>query len=152
MYRWCLVHIELSEEEAKQWKDMPVINQRELGYMFEPDADGRRLKIAPHGVGYTHYISPGKSFPRAKSTYPSDGIPTEAKEGIRELLRDALPDLADRPFGYERMCWDSDSKDASFLITHHPEHANLFIAGGASAHGFKVGHIQIRSDHADAQT
>jgi len=134
---WCLVHIQLTEEEAAKWKGMPVINNRMLGYMFEPDAEGRQLKIAPHSVGYTHYVSPGKSFPRAKSSYPSDGIPTEAKEGIRELLRDTLPDLADRPFGYERMCWDADSKDAHFLITDHPEHRNMYIAGGASAHGFK---------------
>lgn len=31
--------------------------------------------------------------------------------------------------------------DANFLITEHPEHPNLYIAGGASAHGFKVSEI-----------
>lgn len=87
---------------------MPVINNRELGYLFEPDVEGRRLKIAPHGVGYTHYMAPGKSYPRSKASYPSDGIPTEAKEQVRELLRDALPSLAERPFEYERMCWDAE--------------------------------------------
>jgi hypothetical protein len=28
--------------------------------------------------------------------------------------------------------------DANFLITDHPDHKGLYIAGGASAHGFKV--------------
>lgn len=147
---------------------MPVVNQRELGYLFEPDVEGRRLKIAPHGVGYTHYISPGKSYPRSKSLNPSDSIPREAKAHLRELLKQCLPDLADRPFIYERMCWDAEwvhdsfrqpsetdcrkglcantdahmaknsTPDAHFLITDHPDHKNLFVAGGASAHGFKV--------------
>lgn len=107
-FSWCFIHIKLTEEEAQAWKDMPVINNRELGYLFEPDVEGRRLKIAPHGVGYTHYMAPGKSYPRSKSKYPSDGIPTEAKEQVRELLRDALPTLAERPFEYERLCWDAE--------------------------------------------
>lgn len=105
---WCFIHIELTEEEARQWKNTPVINNRELGYLFEPDVDGRRLKIAPHGVGYTHYLSPGKSYPRSKARYPGDGIPDEAKGLVRQLLRECLPDLADRPFAYERMCWDAE--------------------------------------------
>lgn len=134
---WCLVHIKLSQEEAEQWRNMPVINNRELGYLFEPDIAGRRLKVAPHGVGYTRYVTPGRSVPRSQNDYPSDGIPTEDKELVRELLRQCLPTLAERPFIYSRMCWDSDTPDAHFRITSHPEHPHLYFAGGGSAHGFK---------------
>lgn len=105
---WCFIHIKLTPEEAEQWRNMPVINNRELGYMFEPDAEGQRLKVAPHGVGFTHYIAPGKSYPRSKSQHASDGIPDESKALIRQLLRECLPDLADRNFEYERMCWDAE--------------------------------------------
>lgn len=106
---WCFIHIKLTGEEAQEWKGMPVINNRELGYLFEPDIEGRRLKIAPHGVGYTHYMTPGgKSHPRSKTSNPTDGIPSEDKERVRELLRMALPTLAERPFEYERMCWDAE--------------------------------------------
>ncbi len=48
---WCLAHLQLTTDEAAVFKDAPVINNRELGYFFEPQ-DGR-LKIAPQlpGVG-----------------------------------------------------------------------------------------------------
>jgi sarcosine oxidase/L-pipecolate oxidase len=107
-YSWCFVHIQLSEKEAEEWRNMPVINNRELGYLFEPDVAGRRLKVAPHGVGYTHYVTPGKSYPRARSMHTTDGIPREAKQLVRKLLPECLPDLADRSFGYERLCWDAE--------------------------------------------
>lgn len=42
---WCYAHITLSDEEAKQYRDMPVINNRELGYLFEPDLEFNRLKV-----------------------------------------------------------------------------------------------------------
>ena len=75
---------------------------------------GKRLKIAPHGVGYTRYTTPGKSVPRSKADYPSDGIPNEDKARVRELLRQCLPTLAERPFEYERLCWDSEYDSESY--------------------------------------
>ncbi|KAJ6155593.1 FAD dependent oxidoreductase [Penicillium chermesinum] len=48
-----------------------------------------------------------------------------------------LPELADRPFCYTRLCWDADTADRHFLVTPHPNHRRLFLATGGSAHGFK---------------
>ncbi|GAA6020769.1 hypothetical protein JCM10207_002017 [Rhodosporidiobolus poonsookiae] len=137
---WCYIHITLSEEEAKKFAKMPVINNRELGYMFEPDAEGRRLKVCPHTTGYTHYVDPQRtrSVPRSKAVHPTDWIPVEAEKQIREFLAECLPSLATRPFSNAAMCWDAESpSDGDFLICRHPGFSNLFIAGGASAHGFK---------------
>ncbi|GAA6048760.1 hypothetical protein JCM3770_003947 [Rhodotorula araucariae] len=137
---WCYAHITLTEEEAKAYRDMPVINNRELGYCFEPDVEGRRLKVCPHTTGWTRYVDPSRtrSVPRSKATYATDSIPSQAEDDIRAFLSECMPNLANRPFTYSAMCWDADSPSGShFLIDHHPELPNLIVAGGASAHGFK---------------
>lgn len=56
---------------------------------------------------------------------------------MRRNLRRILPELADRPFCYTRICWDADTADRHFLVTPHPDHSRLFLAAGGSAHGFK---------------
>ncbi|GJN94164.1 hypothetical protein Rhopal_007238-T1 [Rhodotorula paludigena] len=101
---------------AKQYRDMPVINNRELGYLFEPDLE----------------------FNRLKAFHATDTIPRQAEEEIRAFLSECMPNLADRPFSYSAMCWDADSPSGGhFLIDRHPELPNLIVAGGASAHAFK---------------
>ncbi|GAA5897747.1 hypothetical protein JCM5296_000870 [Sporobolomyces johnsonii] len=136
---WCYAHITLSDEEAQAFKNMPVVNNRELGYMFEPDAEQNRLKVCPHTTGWTHYVDAGRtrSVPRSKAIHSTDTIPQQAEDEIRAFLRECIPSLADRPFSYSAMCWDSDSPDAHFIVDYHPDLPNLVVAGGASAHGFK---------------
>lgn len=36
---WTLGHVELTEEEVAQWKGVPVIDNFELGFTFEPDPE-----------------------------------------------------------------------------------------------------------------
>lgn len=40
---WTLGHIQLTDEEAAEWKGVPVIDHFELGFMFEPDPDTSEL-------------------------------------------------------------------------------------------------------------
>lgn len=40
---WTLGHIQLTDEEAAEWKGVPVIDHFELGFMFEPDPDTSKL-------------------------------------------------------------------------------------------------------------
>lgn len=40
---WTLGHIQLTDEEAVEWKGVPVIDHYELGFMFEPDPDTSKL-------------------------------------------------------------------------------------------------------------
>ncbi|KAI5478450.1 hypothetical protein MNV49_005091 [Pseudohyphozyma bogoriensis] len=135
---WCFAHIQLTEEEAKAFAKAPVVNNRELGYFFEPDVEGRRIKLSPHTPGYTHYVAPNRSVPRSKPEHPTDTIPDLAVDLMRQLLRESLaPEIANRPFVYEQMCWDAPSPDANFIISKLDEHPGLIVAGGASAHGFK---------------
>ena len=36
---WALAHIELTEAEVAQWKGIPVVDNFELGFTFEPDPE-----------------------------------------------------------------------------------------------------------------
>jgi sarcosine oxidase/L-pipecolate oxidase len=42
---WTLGHIQLTDKEAAEWKGVPVIDNYELGFMFEPDPDTSRLRF-----------------------------------------------------------------------------------------------------------
>ena len=114
------------------------------------------MKIARHGFGYRnlkHIPSTWKTRENSMSNGTmGDGhletiqvsvpevnveIPREAEVVCREALREVVPEMADRVFARTRICWYCDTPDGNFIISHHPEHRNLFIATGGSGHGFK---------------
>ncbi|KAM5349462.1 hypothetical protein ACJ41O_005967 [Fusarium nematophilum] len=144
---WTLGHIELTDEEIAEWKGVPVIDNFELGFMFEPDPETKRIKICDNNPGYqyqvgtftdeagniTHY-----SIPRYASDHPQDGIPSEAALAIRKLIQTVMPQFADRPLVDARVCWCTDSPDAHWLIDRHPKYQRLLLATGDSGHAFKM--------------
>lgn len=40
---WSLAHVELNDEEVAQWKGIPVVDNFELGFTFEPDPETSEL-------------------------------------------------------------------------------------------------------------
>ncbi|KAL2444388.1 L-pipecolate oxidase [Exophiala dermatitidis] len=131
-----VAHIQLSPEEAKRYQNMPIMDNLELGYFFPPAQDGV-FKTA-HSQFITNTVpKSGVSIPHTFVENPDDGLPLEIEATMRRNIRRVLPELADRPFSFTRLCWDADTPDRHFLITPHPDHKGLFIAGGGSAHGFK---------------
>ncbi|RKL43802.1 hypothetical protein BFJ70_g4116 [Fusarium oxysporum] len=144
---WTLGHIQLTDAEAAEWKGVPVIDNYELGFMFEPDPDTKLIKICDNNPGYqyqkgtfidengktTHY-----SIPRYSSDHPQDGIPHEAEVAIRKFINTVMPQFSDRPLLDARVCWCTDSPDAHWLIDRHPKHKDLLLATGDSGHAFKM--------------
>ncbi|KAH7233667.1 FAD dependent oxidoreductase [Fusarium tricinctum] len=144
---WTLGHIQLTDEEAAEWKGVPVIDHYELGFMFEPDPDTKRIKICDNNPGYqnrkgtfvdeagntTHY-----SIPRYSSDHPEDGIPLEAEIAINKFIDTVMPQFSGRPLIDARVCWCTDSPDAHWLIDRHPKHKALLLATGDSGHAFKM--------------
>lgn len=63
-------------------------------------------------------------------------IPKESEDRLRMFLRETMPQLADRPFSFARICWCADTPNRAFLISKHPDYASLVLAVGASGHGF----------------
>jgi sarcosine oxidase len=63
----------------------------------------------------------------------------EAATRSRDLLRLRFPALANAPIQRSATCQYSLTPDTHFIAAPHPEHANVWLLGGGSGHGFKHG-------------
>ncbi|RDW67592.1 FAD dependent oxidoreductase-5 [Coleophoma cylindrospora] len=141
--------IQLTDEEAAELADLPVIINMSTGWFcFPPDPVTKQLKCARHGFGYTTEVAPdygmaqdGQSKvsapPRDKSSSVYSFIPADAETALRTGLRQFYPKLADRPWSNTRLCWYTDTPTGDFIIDEHPRLENLFLATGGAGHGFK---------------
>jgi sarcosine oxidase len=57
----------------------------------------------------------------------------------RALLRRRFPALAAAPVVETRVCQYEYSTDGDFIVDRHPALENVFLVGGGSGHGFKMG-------------
>jgi glycine/D-amino acid oxidase-like deaminating enzyme len=93
-----------------------------------PGNQRRGLKVADDSAG-----------PEVDPT-TQDRIPS--REGIaraRAVLRERFPALADAPLVEARVCQYEASSDGNFLVDRHPGLDNVWLVGGGSGHGFKMG-------------
>lgn len=131
---WTLAHIPLSSEEAMLYKNLPVLYGVDRGFFIEPDAEKHEIKLCDEHPGY---INPVVDDGRFRSIpFARHQIPAEAEARMRLLLREAMPQLAERNFSFARICWDADTVDRRFLIDNHPDIENLVVAVGGSGNGF----------------
>ncbi|KAF7594423.1 hypothetical protein BBP40_009243 [Aspergillus hancockii] len=133
---WTLAHIQLRPEERALYKNLPVIFNIEKGFFFEPDEERGEIKICDEHPGYTNMVKSADghlmSIPFEKAQ-----IPKASEARVRALLAETIPQLADRPFSFARVCWCADTANREFLIDRHPEHPSLVLGCGASGRGFK---------------
>ncbi len=59
----------------------------------------------------------------------------------RRILREWFPDLMGAPILETRACHYESSVDSNFIVDHHPEFENVWLAGGGSAESFKFGPV-----------
>ena len=59
--------------------------------------------------------------------------------GARRFVRRRFPELAKQPIVETRVCQYEFSPDGNFLVDRHPAASNVWIVGGGSGHGFKMG-------------
>lgn len=132
---WTLCHLKMTEEEARLYKNLPVLFNVEKGFFLEPDEERLEMKICDEHPGYCNWVKDAdgktRSIPFAKQN-----IPLEAERRARDFLKDCMPHLADRPLSFARICWCADTADRLFLVGDHPEHPSLILACGGSGHGF----------------
>lgn len=57
----------------------------------------------------------------------------------RRFLAQRIPGLKDAPLVESRVCQYTNTPDGHFVLDRHPDAANLWLAGGGSGHGFKLG-------------
>jgi glycine/D-amino acid oxidase-like deaminating enzyme len=73
---------------------------------------------------------------------PTNGPRDATSAGIaavRAFLERRFPLLADAPLLGSEVCQYEATPDSHFLIDRHPTASNVWIAGGGSGHGFKMG-------------
>ena len=131
---WTLAHIPLSKEEAALYKDLPVLYGVDRGFFIEPDAERHEMKLCDEHPGYINPVIEDGKF--RSCPFARHQIPAEAEARMRLLLRETMPQLAEREFSFARICWDADTVDRRFLIDRHPEIENLIVAVGGSGNGF----------------
>lgn len=127
---WTVGHIQLSAEEAKGLKEMPVVLNLDFGFIFEPD-ENNQLKFCNEFPGYTHFVG-DDSVPLFRNA-----IPKEAEVHMRRFLQQIFPQFADREFAVAKICWCTDTPDRHFLFGEHPRHRGLVLGTGDSGQGFK---------------
>ncbi|KAJ6009162.1 hypothetical protein N7499_000884 [Penicillium canescens] len=133
---WTLSHIRMTPEEAKKYRNLPVLFNIAKGFFMEPDEEKHELKICDEHPGYCNFVAdPDHQGEKRSIPFAKEQIPLEAEARARDFLRDTMPHLADRPFSFARICWDADTVDRAFLIDRHPEYASLVVAVGGSGNG-----------------
>ncbi|MBV8396098.1 MAG: FAD-dependent oxidoreductase [Actinobacteria bacterium] len=92
------------------------------------DLGGLGVKVAPDTAG-------DEVEPDTLERMPQQ----ETARLAREYAARRFPSLADAPIVAARVCQYDLTPDAHFLVAPHPEHANWWLVGGGSGHGFKHG-------------
>ena len=95
-----------------------------------PDLENRGLKLACDRHG-------GPMDPETGSRMASGSGAEEA----RAYLARRFPAMKDAPIVEARVCQYENSSNGDFILDHHPECENVWIAGGGSGHGFKHGPV-----------
>jgi len=93
-----------------------------------PGAESRGFKIADDTRGEPFDPTRGSRVPTL-----------EGVERARSFLRRRFPALAGAPLVEARVCQYENSPDGHYIVDRHPGAENVWIAGGGSGHGFKVG-------------
>jgi glycine/D-amino acid oxidase-like deaminating enzyme len=93
-----------------------------------PQHERRGLKVADDTAGE-------EVDPTAMERVPS----AVALAAARAILRERFPALAGAPLVEARVCQYEASSDGHFLVDRHPQFENVWLVGGGSGHGFKMG-------------
>lgn len=135
---WTIAHIPLEPHERKLYKNIPVIFNIERGFFFEPDEERGEIKICDEHPGYTNMVTTPDGSSLTSIPFEKTQIPKESETRIRALLRETMPQLANRPFSFARICWCADTANREFIIDRHPQHPSLILGCGASGRGRTV--------------
>lgn len=132
---WTLAHLPLSDEEAEQCRNLPVLYGVDRGFFIEPDVERHEMKLCDEHPGYINPVTNDNGEMRSLP-FSRQQIPMEAASRMRLLLSETMPQFADRDFSFARICWDTDTVDRIFLIDKHPDVQRLLVAVGGSGNGF----------------
>lgn len=128
----------------------------EVFYIGSPPGDLRyhweRFPNIWHGGGgyslsdvdYGYKVAPGMGLGSSLTIDPDrdERIVSPIMEDMaRRFVAHRTPGLVGQPIVASRVCALENSDNEHFIIDTHPGLANLWIAGGGSGHGFKMGPV-----------
>ncbi|RYP61862.1 hypothetical protein DL771_009981 [Monosporascus sp. 5C6A] len=143
---WVYAMIQLTPEEAAEYKGVPVVYNGDIGFFFEPNEHGV-IKVCDEFPGFTRFkmhqpfgaSSPKKvSVPRSHAKHPTDTYPDASEVTIRRAISTYLPRFKNKELFNRALCWCTDTADAALLICEHPKWKNFILATGDSGHTFKL--------------
>jgi sarcosine oxidase len=110
---------------------MPVwVDYRERLFYGIPGNANRGFKVADDTTG-----------PEFDPTTGSRDATAAGVAAARTCLRQRFPALADAPLLGSEVCQYEAAPDSHFIVDRHPAADNVWIAGGGSGHGFKMGPV-----------
>jgi glycine/D-amino acid oxidase-like deaminating enzyme len=71
-------------------------------------------------------------------TYNRYWKPEELKY-VQDIITMRFPKMAGHPLIEDKVCQYTETPDSDFIFDRHPEAENLWILGGGSGHGYKMG-------------
>lgn len=95
-------------------------------------------------VDYGYKVAPGMGLNSSLTIDPDNDeriVSPVMEEMARRFVAHRTPGLVNQPIVASRVCSLENSDNEHFIIDTHPGMANLWIAGGGSGHGFKMGPI-----------
>ncbi|KAI1767953.1 fructosyl amino acid oxidase [Hypoxylon sp. FL1150] len=143
---WVYAMMQLTPEEAADYKDSPVVYNSDYGFFFEPNEDGV-IKVCDEFPGFTRFKQhrpygadkPKRiSVPRSHAKHPSDTYPDASEKSIRRAILTFLPRFQNKELFNRALCWCTDTADAALLVCEHPKWKNFILATGDSGHTFKL--------------
>lgn len=93
-----------------------------------PGNDARGFKIADDSRGEVFDPTHGERLPSAADL-----------DRARRHLSRRFPAMAGAPLLESRVCQYESTPDGQLLVDRHPEAGNVWLVGGGSGHGFKLG-------------
>lgn len=130
--------------------------RQEVFYFGVPAGDGQfrspRLPVWIEVGDRVMYGIPGEVNRGFKIADDSPGPPIDPTSGRRDVtparlkavqrfLSKRFPGLRSAPFLGAEVCQYEATPDSHFIIDRHPRAENVWIAGGGSGHGFKMGPV-----------
>jgi len=64
---------------------------------------------------------------------------SEELKFVQDIVALRFPKMAGRPLIEYRVCQYTETPDSDFIFDRHPEASNLWLMGGGSGHGYKMG-------------
>ena len=107
---------------------MPAWIDFHVGAYGLPDVEGRGAKIGLTALGPAFDPDRGDRAPSA-----------EGLVSARRFAAARLPALRDAPLLEARVCQYTNTPSGDLLLDRHPDHRNVWLTGGGSGHGFKLG-------------